>query len=34
VARGEQSAKDSVAVAEQAVNAVFAKWRAQGLVGG
>jgi ABC-type glycerol-3-phosphate transport system substrate-binding protein len=34
VARGEQSAKDSVAAAEQAVNAVFTKWRAQGLVGG
>jgi multiple sugar transport system substrate-binding protein len=33
VARGEQSARDSVAVAEQAVNAIFAKWRAQGLVG-
>jgi ABC-type glycerol-3-phosphate transport system substrate-binding protein len=33
VARGEQSAKDSVAVAEQAVNAVFTKWRGQGLVG-
>jgi multiple sugar transport system substrate-binding protein len=34
VARGEQSAKDSVATAEQAVNAVFTKWRTQGLVGG
>jgi ABC-type glycerol-3-phosphate transport system substrate-binding protein len=34
VARGEQSAKDSVAIAEQAVNAVYTKWRAQGLVGG
>jgi multiple sugar transport system substrate-binding protein len=33
VARGEQTAKESVAVAEQQVNAVFAKWRAQGLVG-
>ena len=32
VARGEQSAKDSVTTAEQAVNAVFTKWRAQGLV--
>ena len=32
VARGEQSAKDSVGTAEQAVNAVFTKWRAQGLV--
>ena len=32
VARGEQSAKDSVATAETAVNAVFTKWRAQGLV--
>jgi len=33
VARGEQSAAASVAVAEQAVNAVFDKWRAQGLIG-
>ena len=32
VARGEQSAQASVAEAEQAVNAIFAKWRAQGLV--
>lgn len=34
VARGEQSAKDSVAEAETQVKAVFDKWRAQGLVGG
>jgi len=34
VARGEQSAKDSVAAAESQIKAVFSKWRAQGLVGG
>jgi maltose-binding protein MalE len=34
VARGEQSAKDSVAVAENQVKAIFNKWRRQGLVGG
>jgi len=34
VARGEQSAKESVAAAEAQVKAVFDKWRAQGLVGG
>jgi ABC-type glycerol-3-phosphate transport system substrate-binding protein len=34
VARGEQSAKDSVAVAENQVKAIFDKWRRQGLVGG
>ncbi len=34
VARGEQSAKDSVAAAESQVKAVFDKWRTQGLVGG
>lgn len=34
VARGEQSAKDSVAMAETQIKAVFDKWRAQGLVGG
>jgi multiple sugar transport system substrate-binding protein len=33
VARGEQSARDSVAAAERQVKAVFDKWRAQGLVG-
>jgi ABC-type glycerol-3-phosphate transport system substrate-binding protein len=34
VARGEQSAQESVAVAENQVKAVFNKWRRQGLVGG
>jgi ABC-type glycerol-3-phosphate transport system substrate-binding protein len=34
VARGEQSAKDSVAAAEAQVKAIFNKWRTQGLVGG
>lgn len=34
VARGEQGAKDSVTAAEAQIKAVFAKWRAQGLVGG
>jgi multiple sugar transport system substrate-binding protein len=34
VARGEQSAQESVAAAETQVKAVFAKWRTQGLVGG
>lgn len=33
VARGEQSAKDSVAAAETQVKAVFDKWRTRGLVG-
>jgi ABC-type glycerol-3-phosphate transport system substrate-binding protein len=33
VARGEQSARDSVAAAESQVKAVFDKWRRQGLVG-
>jgi maltose-binding protein MalE len=33
VARGEQSAAESVAAATSQVNAVFEKWRAQGLVG-
>jgi ABC-type glycerol-3-phosphate transport system substrate-binding protein len=33
VARGEQTASQSVAAAEAQVKAVFAKWRAQGLVG-
>jgi ABC-type glycerol-3-phosphate transport system substrate-binding protein len=33
VARGEQSAQESVAAAEAQVTAVFDKWRAQGLVG-
>jgi ABC-type glycerol-3-phosphate transport system substrate-binding protein len=34
VARGEQSAADSVADAEQEVTAIFDKWREEGLVGG
>jgi multiple sugar transport system substrate-binding protein len=34
VARGQQSAKDSVAAAEAQINAVFTKWRQKGLVGG
>jgi ABC-type glycerol-3-phosphate transport system substrate-binding protein len=34
VARGEQSAKDSVATAETQIKGVFDKWRKQGLVGG
>jgi len=34
VARGELSAKESIAEAETQVNAIFTKWRAQGLVGG
>jgi ABC-type glycerol-3-phosphate transport system substrate-binding protein len=34
VARGQQSAKDSVTRAEGEINAVFDKWRKQGLVGG
>jgi maltose-binding protein MalE len=34
VARGELSARDSVTAAETQVKAIFAKWRAQGLVGG
>jgi multiple sugar transport system substrate-binding protein len=34
VARGEQSASDSVAAATREVNSIFDKWRAQGLVGG
>jgi spermidine/putrescine-binding protein len=33
-ARGQQSAKDSVAQAETEVKKIYAKWRAQGLVGG
>lgn len=33
-ARGEQSAKDSVAQAEQEIKKIFEKWRSQGLVGG
>ncbi len=33
-ARGQQSAKESVAQAEQEVKAIFTKWRQQGLVGG
>lgn len=34
VARGEQTAAESVAVASQEVNTIFDKWRAEGLVGG
>ncbi|HET8661827.1 MAG TPA: hypothetical protein VFM55_22880, partial [Micromonosporaceae bacterium] len=34
VARGQQTAQQSVAAAETQVKAVFAKWRAAGLVGG
>lgn len=34
VARGEQTAAESVAVATQEVNSIFDKWRAEGLVGG
>jgi multiple sugar transport system substrate-binding protein len=34
VARGEQTAQQSVSVAENQVNAVFKKWRDKGLVGG
>ena len=34
VARGEQSAQDSVAQAEQQINAYFEQWSAEGLVGG
>ena len=33
-ARGEQSAKDSVAQAEREIKAIYDKWRRQGLVGG
>jgi multiple sugar transport system substrate-binding protein len=33
-ARGEQSAADSVAQAETEINEIFAKWRAEGLMGG
>jgi ABC-type glycerol-3-phosphate transport system substrate-binding protein len=34
VARGEQTAADSVAEAEREVQTIFAQWREQGLVGG
>ncbi len=34
VAQGQQSAEESVAQAEQEVNEIFAKWRAEGLMGG
>jgi len=34
VARGEQSAKDSVAAAQTQIKQIFDKWRKQGLVGG
>ncbi|HET7095267.1 MAG TPA: extracellular solute-binding protein [Thermomicrobiales bacterium] len=34
VAQGQQSAKDSVAQAEQEIDAIFKKWRAEGLMGG
>jgi multiple sugar transport system substrate-binding protein len=33
-ARGQQSAKDSVAQAEREIKAIFDKWRSRGLVGG
>jgi maltose-binding protein MalE len=33
-ARGQQSAKDSVAQAEREIKLIYAKWRQQGLVGG
>jgi multiple sugar transport system substrate-binding protein len=33
-ATGQQSAQDSVATAEQEINAIFDKWRAEGLMGG
>jgi ABC-type glycerol-3-phosphate transport system substrate-binding protein len=33
-ATGQQSAMDSVATAEQEINAIFDKWRAEGLMGG
>ena len=33
-ARGELSAKDAVAEAETEVKRIYAKWRAEGLVGG
>jgi multiple sugar transport system substrate-binding protein len=34
VARGEQSAQESVAQAETEVNEIFTRWRAEGLMGG
>ena len=34
VARGEQSAAESVGDATREVESIFEKWRAQGLVGG
>jgi multiple sugar transport system substrate-binding protein len=34
VAQGQQTAEESVAQAEQEVNAIFEKWRAEGLMGG
>lgn len=33
-AQGQQTAQESVAQAEQEVNEIFAKWRAEGLIGG
>lgn len=33
-ARGEQTAEESVAQAEEEINAIFEKWRAEGLMGG
>jgi len=33
VARGEKTAEEAVAEAEGQVNAIFEKWRDQGLVG-
>lgn len=34
VAQGQQSPEDSVAQAEQEINAIFEKWRSEGLMGG
>ncbi len=34
VAQGQQTAEDSVTQAEQEINAIFEKWRAEGLMGG
>jgi len=33
-ATGQQSPEDSVAAAEAEINAIFEKWRAEGLMGG
>ena len=32
--QGQQSAEDSVAETEQEINAIFEKWRGEGLMGG